>query len=104
MIFKYRKKPVDIEAIQFDDNFNEIEKFCGGHCGLRNGQLVISTTKGAMLVSPKDYVIKGINGDFYPCKPDIFDTEYEVVYVGVDLSGGSDHTGWTNVFFKAELI
>ena len=42
-----------------------------------DGSLMIRTLEGDMRVSPGDYVIKGVNGEFYPCKPDIFDKTYE---------------------------
>lgn len=60
---KYRKKPVIIEAIQFEDN----------------PYLKIETLEGIMKASVGDYIIKGVNGEFYPCKPDIFEKTYERV-------------------------
>jgi hypothetical protein len=76
---KYRKKPVVIEAIQFTGNFVEIEGFVGGDAEFRNGELVIATLEGTMHASPLDWIIKGIQGEFYPCKPDIFAATYEPV-------------------------
>ncbi len=78
---KYRKKPVVIEAIQVSfHNFDEIERFVGGDLGNRpDGSLVIATLEGAMTASIGDYIIKGIKGEFYPCKPDIFAATYEAV-------------------------
>lgn len=60
---KYRKKPVIIEAIQFEDN----------------PYIKIETLEGTMKASVRDYIIKGVNGEFYPCKPDIFEKTYEEV-------------------------
>lgn len=75
---KFRKKPVVIEAVQFiGANFTELEEFVGGDAEFRNGELVIATLEGAMHASPKDWIIKGIKGEFYPCKPDIFEATYE---------------------------
>ena len=78
---KFRKKPVVIEAIQFKNtvnSMNEIEQFVGGDLGRNDkGQLVISTLEGAMICSINDWIIKGVNGEFYPCKPDIFEKSYE---------------------------
>jgi hypothetical protein len=74
---KYKKKPVIIEAIQFTGNFDEIEKFVGGDAEFRNGELIIATLEGALHASSKDYIIKGVKGEFYPCKPDIFKDTYE---------------------------
>ncbi len=78
---KFRKKPVIIEAVQFTGlNFAEIEDFVGGDFGKdSNGHSVISTLEGAMHVSSSDWVIKGVEGEFYPCKPDIFKKTYEEV-------------------------
>lgn len=78
---KYRKKPIIIEALQYDGyNQKEIYVFARGYAFIKpSEQLVINTLEGEMLVSINDYVIKGVNGEFYPCKPDIFDKSYEVV-------------------------
>ena len=76
---KYRKKPVVIEAVQFNGNFEEIEKFCGGDAEFRDGELVVAALEGALHASPKDFIIKGVQGEFYPCKPDIFEKTYELV-------------------------
>lgn len=81
----YRKKPVVIEAIQYTgDNVFEIKKFCvrgalyvGGK--YKNGELYILTLEGKMRVSKGDYIIKGVKGEVYPCKPDIFEQTYEEV-------------------------
>lgn len=80
MIKRYRKKPVTIEAVQWTgENISEIcdfthkEKsdiFCIGH-------LCIETLEGVHLASIGDYIIKGVKGEFYPCKPDIFAQTYE---------------------------
>jgi len=76
---RYRKKPVVIEAIQFDGNFDEVEAFVGGDAEFRDGQLVIATLEGAMRADPHDWIIRGVKGEFYPCKPDIFAATYEAV-------------------------
>lgn len=76
---KYRKKPVVIEALQFDGkNYEEclnlsedIFMFDG------DNYLNITTLEGTMKCSVGDYIIKGVNGEFYPCKPDIFKKTYE---------------------------
>ena len=75
----FRKKPVVIEAIQFTGNFDEIEKFVGGDAELRDGKLVVATLEGPLNASLDDWIIKGIKGEFYPCKPDIFEATYERV-------------------------
>lgn len=85
---KYRKKPVIIEAIQFEDNSDriiEIYEFMGGDTirvnyeDKDNPYLKIETLEGIMKASVGDYIIKGVNGEFYPCKPDIFEKTYERV-------------------------
>ena len=76
---KYRKKPIVIEALQFNGNFAECEAFVGGDAEFRNGELIIATLEGAMHASPGDWIIRGVKGEFYPCKPDIFEATYEVV-------------------------
>ena len=85
---KYRKKPVIIEAIQFEDNSDriiEIPEFMGGDTirvnyeDKDNPYLKIETLEGIMKASVGDYIIKGVNGEFYPCKPDIFEKTYERV-------------------------
>lgn len=83
---KYRKKSVVIEAIQIDylaNGLKEIENFLGQEPKLRENKgdifVVIETLEGEMKISPNDYLIKGINGEFYPCKPDIFEKTYEKV-------------------------
>ena len=76
---KFRKKNVVIEAVQFTGlNFDEIEKFVGGDYGKNDqGDQVIATLEGAMKISNNDWIIKGVEGEFYPCKPAIFEKTYE---------------------------
>ena len=82
---KFVKKPIVIEAIQYDGaNITEIETFVGAKLpsvwlSVEDTQLIIPTLEGDMKVSKGDYVIKGIKGEFYPCKPDIFKSTYNVV-------------------------
>ena len=88
---KYRKKPVVVEAIQFtQNNFPEIKKFTNGlahNFGIENSQVgmatcIIPTLEGDHIATEGDYIIKGIKGEFYPCKPDIFEKTYEMVGEG----------------------
>lgn len=90
---KFRKKPVVIEAVQLRwDTWEEICDFAGvGE--LSNGKpegfnpcgdvncigLRIPTLDGLMEATQNDWIIKGVNGEFYPCKPDIFEKTYEAV-------------------------
>lgn len=91
---KFRKKPVEIEAIQYNNlNKEEIENFVGYELrSVIDSQhydqglpipptrfLYINTLEGEMQVNPGDYVIRGVKGEFYPCKPDIFEATYDKV-------------------------
>lgn len=95
MVMKAKKKPVVIEFIQFNGNSNlkEIEEWMGkelkykvfSDSAYEAGQgapyfsIFIPTLEGEMRADPHDYIIKGVNGEFYPCKPDIFEKTYEIV-------------------------
>lgn len=78
---KFRKKPVVIDAIQLTiHSINEVEVFVGGDFGKdAEGNNVIATLEGAMKVSFGDWIIKGVKGEFYPCKNDVFLLSYEKV-------------------------
>jgi hypothetical protein len=75
---KYRKKPVVIEARKLTiASLNEICKWANASEG-RNG-CAIPTLEGCMTARIGDYIIRGVQGEFYPCKPDIFEATYERV-------------------------
>lgn len=83
----YTKKAITIEAIQLkrndkENNTDAVLEFCKGkedrEAFLREGAIYIKTLEGLMLVSNNDYVIKGIKGEYYPCKPDIFEASYSL--------------------------
>jgi len=78
---KYRKKPIIIDAIQYTDNADEIIKFTNNKAMMVTGlsYMVIPTLEGNHSASVGDWIIKGVKGEFYPCKPDIFDMTYEKV-------------------------
>ena len=95
---KYRKKPVVIEAIQLqntEESISNILRFMGqkvelktdidhekfsDYCyHIKDKGLDIHTLEGTMKASIGDFIIKGVNGEFYPCKPDIFEKTYERV-------------------------
>lgn len=84
---KYRKKPIVIEAIMFNGhNSSEIACWSEGAAYVRGimlpaeeREMEISTLDGTMRANCGDYIIKGIKGEFYPCKPDIFEATYEKV-------------------------
>lgn len=76
----YRKKPVVIEARQYTRDGLEAEKvagWCGGQ--QTDDGLIIHTSEGDMLASYGDWIICGIQGEFYPCKPDVFEQTYSPV-------------------------
>lgn len=76
----YRKKPVVIEAIQYNGkNKVEIQRFMGRYLDELVKGLKIPTLEGDMFASVGDYIIKGVKGEFYPCKPDIFSQTYEEI-------------------------
>ena len=95
---KYKKKPVVIEAVQLnasEESITEVLEFIGkkkvdyftpdglmfsDYCKLIIAEgLKIPTLEGEMTASIGDYIIKGVHGEFYPCKPDIFEETYEKV-------------------------
>lgn len=87
---KYRKKPVVIEAMRLPRNGYEnreaglallawLDGYGAKYSVHPTGDLFIHTLEGDMHVSPCDYVIRGVQGEFYPCKPDIFEMTYEKV-------------------------
>lgn len=84
MINKYRKRPVEVEAIQFDGwNWREVYQFMSDEPLMfiqdfrKREYILIDTLEGFMKARIDDYIIKGVHGEFYPCKPDIFHETYE---------------------------
>jgi hypothetical protein len=79
-VAKYRKKPVVIEAQLHEGPGTQawIAMWCHG-IPTPDGKVVISTLEGAMTCDVGDWVIQGVKGEFYPCKPDIFAATYEAV-------------------------
>lgn len=91
---RFRKRPVVIEAIQYrpHDNCSDVAAFMGYEwedvCDEQedDSPWAIQTLEGEMWASPGDWIIKGVKGEFYPCKPDIFEATYEAE----PLDGGPD--------------
>ena len=97
---RYRKKPVVIEAMQWDGTVESMQAICEWAnrpladdpnvdyvTTMRDGQQRVEeplchTLEGPLRVKPKDWIIKGVQGEFYPCKPDIFAATYEPVEGG----------------------
>lgn len=95
MMAKYRKKPVVIEAVQFTREMAErclIDKepapfrltvsgqFNAGQRKVHSAYIYIKTMEGVMRADIGDYIIRGVKGELYPCKPDIFEATYEPVH------------------------
>lgn len=87
-VIKATKKPVTIEAICFEkeEDAKVIQAFCGAmfvsaYVDRRSNQpkIEINTLEGVVTASLGDYIIKGVKGEFYPCKPDIFEQTYDIV-------------------------
>ena len=85
MVKRFKKKPVVIEAIQWNGDFEELKGFCpividlGCDCStekITSWPIHIPTLEGMHLANIGDWIIKGIKGEFYPCKPDIFAATY----------------------------
>jgi hypothetical protein len=83
---KFRKKPVVIEAVQWAATFEKLREITAWGCpgvvkdiGKESGTgaLYIQTLEGVMRCDVDDWIIKGVKGEFYPCKPDIFAATYE---------------------------
>lgn len=92
-IKRYRKKPVEVEAMHFSTNneaasptmdaivnwMNQGKMPDQRHAWHNGTDIFIDTLEGVMTANCYDYIIKGVAGEFYPCKPDIFDKTYEPV-------------------------
>lgn len=79
----FRKKPVVIEALKWDGTLESVASFVDGtgnvSVSYETGELRISTLEGVMTAQVGDWIIRGIKGELYPCKPDIFEQTYELV-------------------------
>lgn len=82
---KAKKKPVEIEFMQFKDmgNVDDIETWTNLKAVYDYGNdgkvMYIDTLEGIMTANIGDYIVKGVNGEFYPVKPDVFEKSYEVL-------------------------
>lgn len=88
---RYRKRPVVVEALRIVDhygvsNWHGVAAWCGGSVeygpldGTVTRYIAISTLEGVMVARVGDWVIRGVQGEHYPCKPDIFEQTYEPVH------------------------
>lgn len=84
---RFRKRPVVIEAMQFLGDFDAVDQFVAPFqqasgvlaISFQSDALVIHTLEGDMVANHGDWIIRGVKGEFYPCKPDIFAATYEAV-------------------------
>ena len=93
---RYRKRPVEVEAYCYQAELgnnrlmNWLSQQGANVSGwvFHDGEITIPTLEGLMKVSDGDFIIRGVKGEYYPCKPDIFDLTYEAVSpVGADAPG-----------------
>lgn len=90
---KYRKRPVVIDAVQWlGNNYDEVCQLCTGRQVEADGDgLVIHTLEGDMNANLNDWIIRGVKGEAYPCKPDIFDTTYESALLAESVEGEQEY-------------
>ena len=96
---KYRKKPVEVDAVQFThESTNMLLGWIADEQGMATAHvnaegrwdaIKVWTLEGEMIAQPGDWIIHGVAGEFYPCKPDIFEATYELV----DTDEGSMSNG-----------
>lgn len=89
MVGRFRKKPVEVEAIRYTGrNCHDVALFLYGEvgaeawrdCGCDGDEVwLVVTLEGTMEARPGDWIVKGVQGEFYPCKPDIFAATYDEV-------------------------
>lgn len=83
-VSRFRKKPVVVDAVRWmggRDSADEVLAFCCGAAvwHIHTNNMSIETSEGVMRATVGDWIIKGVKGEFYPCKPDIFEATYERV-------------------------
>ena len=80
----FNKKLYTVEARRLDlTSGDDIAAWCDGTL-LGDGRIAIETLEGEMVACLGDWVIKGVKGEFYPCKPDVFEASYEPVVGGIN--------------------
>jgi len=80
MIRYYKKKPVTVAAVKWNGfNLQEIREFTNNEAMIKNDVLIIPTLEGTMAAEIGSYIIRGIKGEYYPCRGDIFEDTYEEV-------------------------
>lgn len=84
---KFRKKPLVIDAVQYNGDYAPIRQFAGESFVVTTTQIGIHTLEGFMTISLGDYIIKGIEDEFYPCKKAIFEASYEPIEDTLSVHG-----------------
>lgn len=81
MIKTYQRVPCTVRAVLWNgNNYNEVIEFCKGHARVSSsGSIVLDTLEGTVITKPLDYIVEGIDGEFYPCKKHVFDQIYKEV-------------------------
>ena len=80
MVRYYKKKPVTVAAVKWNGfNLQEIREFTNNEAMIKNDVLIIPTLEGTMAAEIGSYIIRGIKGEYYPCRGDIFEDTYEEV-------------------------
>lgn len=77
-VLRFRKKPVEVEAWRNDADDNTMPEWAKAAVLIRNdGSFLVNTIEGGLVARPGDWLIRGVQGEVYPCKPDIFEATYE---------------------------
>ena len=110
---QFRKRPVVIEAIRYipGKTCQDVAAFTGvshseDDC-FDDAEWVIETLEGTMFARPGDWIIRGVQGEFYPCKPDIFDATYEAEARAVRAEAALKDippAGQLKLWLKADLV
>ena len=103
---KYIKKPIPVDAVQWKgDNVEEILDFMAGNSPIfKHDEIIISTLEGNMRAPLGSYIIRGVDGEYYPCRNDIFEKTYRQVndhLIKCNNCNQSFMTNVTNVFYDA---
>lgn len=99
----YRKKPIVIEAVQWFSN-GHAPNWAGRKISENGDHFTIETLEGVMRGNPGDWIIKGVKGEIYPCKPDVFEATYEsakpkAAQPKTFREKAEEHIGWTRYNF-----
>lgn len=90
MVKRYRKKPVEVLAMEWTGkNKVDVQRFVGQYLDQTTQGLIIPTLEGDHYAAVGDFIIQGVKGEFYPCKPDIFWATYEAVMEEVAAGDGT---------------